>query len=79
MPLEYLGEVTVAPVTSTIREVPTEVVLTLGDGMPRECAVNLDHMQTIAKSKIGALVGTLGPARMAEVRAALLFALGYSR
>ena len=79
MPLEYLGEVTVAPVTSTIREVPTEVVLTLGDGMPRECAVNLDHMQTVAKSTIGALVTTLGPARMAEVRAALLFALGYSR
>jgi mRNA interferase MazF len=77
--LEYLGEVTIAPVTSTIREIPTEVVLTPGDGMPRECAVNLDHMQTVAKSKIGGLLTTLGPMRMAEVRAALLFALGYAR
>jgi mRNA interferase MazF len=36
--LEYLGEVTVAPVTSTIREIPTEVVLTPADGKSRECA-----------------------------------------
>jgi mRNA interferase MazF len=77
--LEYLGEVTVAPVTSTIREIPTEVVLTSGDGMPRECAINLDHMQTVAKSKIGGLLTTLAPTRMAEVRTALLFALGYAR
>jgi mRNA interferase MazF len=77
--LEYLGEVTVAPVTSTIREIPTEVVLTPADGMPRECAVNLDHMQTVAKTKIGGLVTTLGPTRMTEVRTALLFALGYAR
>jgi mRNA interferase MazF len=77
--LEYLGEVTVAPVTSTIRNIPTEVVLTPDDGMPRECAVNLDHMQTVDKSKIGGLVTTLGSPRMAEVRAALLFALGYAR
>ena len=77
--LEYLGEVTVAPVTSTIREIPTEVVLTPGDGMPRECAINLDHMQTVATSKIGGLLTTLAPTRMAEVRTALLFALGYAR
>ena len=77
--LEYLGEVTVAPVTSTIREIPTEVVLTPADGMPRECAVNLDHMQTVAKTKIGGLVTTLAPARMTEVRTALLFAVGYAR
>jgi mRNA-degrading endonuclease toxin of MazEF toxin-antitoxin module len=41
--------------------------------------VNLDHMQTVDKSKIGGLVTTLGSPRMAEVRAALLFALGYAR
>src|SRR5712691_37318 len=72
--LEYLGEVTIAPVTSTIREIPTEVVLTPGDGMLRECAVNLDHVQTVAQSKVGGLVTTLGPAKMTEVRAAILFA-----
>ena len=73
--LEYLGEVTVAPITSTIREIPSEVMLTPKDGLPRECAVNLDHVQTISKNKLGALISTLSNDRMREIRAALLFAL----
>jgi mRNA interferase MazF len=75
--LEFLDEVTVAPVTSTIREIPSEVVLTRDDGMPRDCAVNLDHVQTVTAAKIGPLVATLGQTKMAEVRFALLFALGF--
>jgi mRNA interferase MazF len=75
--LEYLGEVTIAPVTSTIREIPSEVVLTLKDGMPRDCAVNLDHIQTVSRKKIGALITALAPERMGEMRAAILFALGF--
>ena len=75
--MEFLGEVTVAPVTSTIREIPSEVILTEPDGMPRTCAVNLDHIQTVAKSNIGPLITTLSPGRMSEVRAACLFALGF--
>jgi len=75
--LEYLGEVTVAPITSTIRDIPTEVVLGPADGMPRECAANLDHVQTVAQSRIGGLVATLDRRRMSEVRSALLFALGF--
>jgi mRNA interferase MazF len=75
--LEFLGEVTVAPLTSTIRDIPSEVVLTADDGVPRDCAVNLDHIQTVARSKLGALITTLGAQRMSEVRSALLFALGF--
>jgi mRNA interferase MazF len=75
--LEFLAEATIAPVTSTVREIPSEVVLTQADGMPKECAINLDHVQTISKGRIGALITTLGPRRMAEVRSALLFALGF--
>jgi mRNA interferase MazF len=75
--LEFLAEATIAPVTSTVRDIPSEVILTRADGMPRECAVNLDHVQTISKGRIGALITTLGPRRMAEVRSALLFALGF--
>jgi mRNA interferase MazF len=45
--------------------------------MPRDCAVNLDHVQTVAKVRVGGLITTLTPARMAEVRSALLFALGW--
>ena len=75
--LEYLGGVTVAPVTTTVRDIPTEVHLSERDGMPRECAVNLDHVQTVSRGKVGSLVTHLGPGRMAEVRDALLFALGF--
>ena len=75
--LEYLGEVTVAPITTTVRDIPSEVVLGPNDGLPRECALNLDHVQTVSRARVGALIATLSTARMAEVRAALLFALGF--
>jgi len=75
--LDFLGEVTVAPITSTIRDIPTEVLLTKADGMPRDCAVNLDHIQTVSKGKIGPLMTTLNPMKMSELRSALLFALGF--
>ena len=77
--LEFLGEVTVAPITTTIRDIPTEVVLTTADGMPRACAANLDHVQTVPRGKVEGMVTTLRRERMAEVRAALLFALGFER
>ena len=75
--LEYLGEVTVAPITSVIRDIPSEVFLSPLDGMPRDCAINLDHIQTVARGKVGALITTLSPAKMAQLRQALLFALGF--
>jgi len=68
--------VTVAPITTTIRDIPTEVVLGPADGMPRDCAINLDHLQTVSQSRIGALLTTLDAGRIREVREALLFALG---
>jgi mRNA interferase MazF len=77
--LEFLGEVTVAPITTTLRDIPTEVVLTRADGMPRECAINLDHVQTVSQSRIGSLLARLDSTRMAEVREALLFALGFEK
>jgi len=75
--IQYLGEVTVAPVTSTIRDIPSEVLLSQRDGMPRECAINLDHIQTVSKGKIGPLIVSLPLAKMNELRDALLFALGF--
>ena len=77
--IEYLGEITVAPITTTIRDIPTEVVLSPSDGILRECAINLDHVQTVSRGLLGAVVTTLDPHRMAEVRQALLFALGFDR
>ena len=73
--LEYLGEVTVAPVTNTVRDIPSEIFLSKGDGMPRECAVNCDHLQTVSKGKIGPLITSLSSAKMFEVGRAIRFAL----
>jgi len=73
--LEFLGEVTVAPVTSTVRDIPSEVLLTIGDGMARDCAVNLDHVQTVPRGNIGSLITTLSPQKLARVGEALSFAL----
>ena len=75
--LEVLGEVTVAPLTSTIRQIPSEVVLTPEDGVPKVCAVNLDHVQTVAKAKVGPFIAVLSDAQMDRVKSALLFALGF--
>jgi mRNA interferase MazF len=75
--LEYLGEATIAPITRTVRGIPSEVPLGPDDGVPEPCAVNLDHVQTVARGRLGALVTTLSTQRMAEIREALLFALDF--
>ena len=75
--LEFLGEVTVAPITTTIRDIPSEVLLTKADGVPRDCAVNFDHLQTVSKGKIGSLIATLSSSKMQQMRPCLLFALGF--
>lgn len=74
--LEYLGDVIVAPITSTIRDIPSEVRLDQEDGMPHDCAVNCDHLQTVSKSRLGPLVTTLSAAKIREVAMAIAFALG---
>ena len=73
--LEYLGEVTIAPITSTIRDIPSEVLLTQADGMPTDCVVNFDHIQTVSQNKIGSLLTILTPERLKEVREAIFFSL----
>jgi mRNA interferase MazF len=73
--IEYLGEITIAPITSVIRDIPSEVVLAESDGMTKPCAVNCDHLQTVSKGRIGALITSLARARMGEVREAIAFAL----
>ena len=49
----------------------------LVDGMPQDCCINLDHVQTVSKEKLGAFITTITPERLLRVREALLFALGF--
>ena len=73
--LEYLGEVTIAPITSTIRDIPTEVMLTKDDGMKKNCAINCDHIQTVSKNKIGSTITTLTQGKIKQLSKAIWFAL----
>ena len=73
--VEYLGEVTVAPITSTIRSIPSEVLLSAEDGMKKNCAINCDHIQTVSKLKIGPLITTLSHDKLIDLRSAICFAL----
>jgi mRNA interferase MazF len=66
----------VAPVTSTIRGAPSEVVVGVKEGLKHESAVNLDHVQTVERARLTGYVGQLGPDRMREVCRALSIAVG---
>ncbi len=75
--LDKLTSVTVAPLTTTVRDIPSEVFLTPDDdGVLTPCAVNLDNIVTISRDQIGALIAVVSAARMMEVEQAICFALG---
>ena len=72
--ISFLTGITVAPITTTIRAIPSEVVLTTADGLFEECAVNLDNVQTVSKAKLGGFITHLRPEKLRAVQAALQFA-----
>lgn len=74
--IPYLATVTVAPITSTIRGVPSEVLLDEEDGMKNRCAINLHSAVTVSQQRLGKRVARLGLRRMSEVCSALHFSLG---
>lgn len=74
--IPYLNTVTVAPITSTLRGLPSEVVIGPGEGLKHESAINLDHVQTVPKARIGPWIGRLAPETLKQVCAALGVALG---
>lgn len=75
--ISFLSSLTVAPITTTVRDIPSEVFLRREDGLFEDCAVNLDNLQTVPKGNIGALITTLSSLRMEEVQTAVTFALGF--
>ncbi len=75
--IAVLNSVTIAPITSTIRNIPTEVILTRDDGLPQTCAANFDNIQTVPKSNVGDRIARLTARRMTEAAAAVSFALGF--
>ena len=74
--IRLLNTVMVAPITSTIRGAPSEVVVGLDEGLKRDSAINLDHVQTVEKARLGTFVGSLSPHKMSCVCRALATATG---
>lgn len=74
--LEFLGWVTVAPISSTVRGVRSEIRLDVEDGMKGPCVVNAHNIVTVRKDQIGRRVARLSEARMRGVCTAVAFALG---
>lgn len=68
--------VIVAPITTRVRGIPTEVAVGPTEGLPRPSAVNLDVLVTVPKDRLRTRLGALPPAKLAAVQEALRFALG---
>ncbi len=73
--ISVMTRVTVAPITTKIRGIPTEVAIGPRDGMKADCAVNLDNIQTVVRSELGPPIASLSAAKMADVAVAIRFAL----
>ena len=58
-----LTGIVVAPVTRTIRDIPTEIDLGEAEGLPVDCAASFDNLQRIRRSALAERVGDLGPRR----------------
>ena len=71
--MAQMTNVTVAPLTRTIRGIESEVVLSADDGLPTLCAVSLDNILTILKKSLEGRIVSLGAETMKEVFAALRF------
>jgi mRNA interferase MazF len=74
--LDYLNTATVVPVTSTIRNVPSEVRLDIDDGMKNACVANAHNLTTVRAELIGRRVARLSESKMREVCRAIAFSLG---
>ena len=71
-----LHTVMVAPITSTIRGLPSEVLVGIPEGLKHASAVNLDHVQTVEKARLVGFLGQLAPEKMRQICRALAVAAG---
>ncbi|MBX3275241.1 MAG: type II toxin-antitoxin system PemK/MazF family toxin [Sandaracinaceae bacterium] len=77
--IDVLDPIMVAVITTTVRGIPTEVRLSVEEGMPAPSAIKLDHVTLVRRSDVGRLITTLDEERWPEVEQALLVACGFRR
>lgn len=67
--------ITVAGITTTIRNIPVEVLLDKDDGLPKSCVVNLDTIVTIRKDLLIEYLCTLRQEKIIAINNAIKFSL----
>lgn len=73
----FLNALTVAPITTTIRDIPSELYLDQRDGMHEACVANFDNLVTVPKGKLGGIIITLSWEKMLDAEEAVRFTLGF--
>ena len=74
--IPLLRTVMVAPITSAIHGVPSEVLIGIDHGLKQDSAINLDHVQTVDQSRLKTFICHLGDDLMDEVCRSLAAAMG---
>jgi mRNA interferase MazF len=74
--IPLLHTVMVAPITSTRRGAPSEVAVGVDEGLKKDSAINLDHVQTVEQDRLVGYIGSLAPGKMHDVCRALAIATG---
>jgi mRNA interferase MazF len=75
--ISELNAVTVIPITTTIRNVRSQVLVNGNDGLEEESVINIDNIQTVSKQKIGKFITHLSEERMQEVFESIKFAFDF--
>ena len=73
--LPCLTTILVAPVTTRIRTIPTEVPLGKAQGLPRPCVANFDNMMPLPRGRLVQKVGALGADQLRQTCRAARFAI----
>jgi mRNA interferase MazF len=75
---EYLHRVLAVEVTSRVRGIPQEVALGAREGLPQHCVANLDNLRAVPKAALQKRAGRLSARKIADVKRALGYALGWT-
>ena len=73
----FLNKFVAAEITTTVRRIPVEVLLGKAEGLPKICVANLDNLRTIAKQNLAGRISRLPARRVAEVKRAMGYVLGW--
>jgi mRNA interferase MazF len=74
--IELLHWIMVAPISSSIHGIPSEVLVGVDEGLKHPSAINLDNVQSVERSRLTTFVGSLDPLKLNAVCRALAIAVG---